>query len=366
MTRLPDHVSHPTDRSMRRNRLPDCGPTISGNQRAKDSPRRAACRTNRRGITRRDLLVVVIVLLLGLLLLFPFLLNRQTEDRRLQCQQRQMRVAQAALVYEGIQGKFPGFSNLQAVDAEGEAVPTGWAFAVLPYVDFDVDKQTGPKLHALDRYGESGPDDTRGKTPHENFSVLVCPEDLPPDGKPTPGWSSFVVNSGLPDASSSGQFPPDWPANGLFLDRFHQRQHDQYPYVTSLGYLNAHDGAEFTLLLSENVDSGKWTDWQEPLVAFVWVAEVAGGRATRGDKLLGINQQRGQGDGSIRFARPASYHPGGVNVTYARVEFLNEETDYAVFVRTMTADDAGLTEPGRDQPIGPPYQRVSEPSAEDG
>lgn len=325
----------------------------------RDLIRAGRARSLRRGIARREAAVIVLLAGMGLLLLFPYLLQRRTEARRLACQDHQLRLAKALLLAQQASGRFPGYANLQAIDAAGEPRAIGWAFPALPFVDFDAEKATSPNLHVLDRYGPEGPEATRGVRPQEFFSVLVCPDDPPPSEKQRAGWSSYVVNSGLPDASPAGDLPPDWPANGVFLDRFHERARDTYPFVTTLDYINQHDGDEYTWLLSENVDSGRWTDAGEAQVGFVWVADTVDGRAERGDRLLGINQRRGEGDGSLRFARPSSYHVGGVNVAYAdgRVEFLNERVDYLVFVRAMTPDDAGLTEPGSRRPIGAPYRR---------
>ena len=184
----------------------------------------------------------------------------------------------------------------------------------------------------------------------------MCPDDPPPDLPATPNWSSWIVNAGMPDAPPSPDFPADWPANGVFLDLFTPGA-ARPTGRTSAAFIEQHDGLASTLLLSENVDSGLWTDHGEAQVGFVWIAGIHNGLPDPGDQLLRINQLIGQGDGSIRFARPSSRHRGGVNVVYASgaFQFLNEDIDYLVFARLMITDSHGAKIPGSDRPVPPPY-----------
>jgi len=339
-----------------------------------------AChQTPRRGIGRRE---VVIVLLLGgmiLLVLLPYLARERNRARRAQCEMHQIRVAQALLHYEMDHGHFPGYKNVQAIDKEGRGVATGWALPVLPYLTAipptaDYARETSryreglvseesaaePKPYAdtYRQYGTKGPSDDRGKTSRLYIAELVCPSNRPEDAEKQPTWCSYVVNSGMPDAESTDELPPDWPANGVFMDRFSESGRAADP--ATLEFIKMHDGANATLLLSENVDSGDWTDSREALVGFVWVAEFVDGRPNRGKKLLGINRLVGKGDGSIRFARPSCYHSGGVNVAFCsgRTQFLDADIDYLVFARLMMCDNTNVKQPGSDELIEPPYRVI--------
>ena len=151
----------------------------------------------------------------------------------------------------------------------------------------------------------------------------------------------------------SGALLTDWPANGVFLDRL-----DPHFRPSSLAYLTAHDGAERTLLLSENTDAGLQTDANEARVGFVWVPHLVAGVPDPGDRVLRINVDRRHGDGSLRFARPASFHTGGVNVALASgaTQFLTAHIDYLVFVQLMTPDDHGLKHPGTNHEVAPPFR----------
>jgi hypothetical protein len=106
-----------------------------------------------------------------------------------------------------------------------------------------------------------------------------------------------------------------------------------------------HDGAANTLMLSENLQAGLWTDTEEANVGMVWFREP--------DECSGINRCKdvGQRPQDIRYARPSSNHAGGILATFCdgHTQFLSEEIDYTVYQHLMTPDDkaAGLP-PGFD------------------
>lgn len=330
----------------------------------------------RRGVGRREVVIVACIVGIGILLLLTYLNQQRALARRNMCEFRQMRQAQALWVHESLHGAMPGYRNLQSLDAEGQPVPASWVFATLPYIappppNTDLEAQEkwfaeylkgetgeakpGPYAPIHDEYGPQGPDKLRGQTPQLYVPELVCPSH-PPDESDHAGWLCYVVNSGLPDAPATEEAPADWPANGMFLDLFPTP--DELASPVTLQFVEEHDGLNHTLLLTENVDCGRWTESRESLVGFVWVANVIEGQAAPGDQLLRINQRAGEGDGSIKFARPSSYHPGGVNVVYASgaTRFLTDEMDYLVFAQLMSSDGRDIRQPGALTPIGAPYR----------
>lgn len=335
----------------------------------------------RRGIARRDLIVasVAVVLLVGVLLLL--LLPGREDARRRMCQQRQWAVAKAALDYEAACGEFPGYRNLQATDAAGKPRPTGWIFPLLPHLrppqpqpvpqpeggqlgDGPVGNDSAelpapPYLEVFEQYGPAGPDATRGLQPTRNIVELICPSDSRTGAAEVPNRCYWVANAGMPDAPTPGKFPPDWPANGVFLDLFDRVEGDDQ-FSTSVALIENHDGPENTLLLTENVDAGKWTDDAEAKVGFVWWPHVEGGAAGPVEQILRINERTGEGDGSIRFARPSSCHPGGVNVVFVsgNQQFLNEQIDHLVYARLIMCNAREVKFPGTDQLVPPPYRLV--------
>jgi hypothetical protein len=81
------------------------------------------------------------------------------------------------------------------------------------------------------------------------------------------------------------------------------------------------------------------------------------GQPARDDNLLAINAQAGKGDGTYRFARPASQHGRGVNVVYCggKLQFLDEDIDYIVFANLMNSDITGTKTPGTQELLEFPY-----------
>ena len=336
--------------------------------------RRSGCFSSRSGWSRWDLLVVLVVLGIGLLLLFPYLFGSRLQARRQFCEYRQMSLGRALLRYESQNGEFPAYRDfLNPLQEDSASI--GWTYAILPYVgvSYDAnnpaygpkeDPRRGPWEKIQQEYGPSADPEKQRQITTIYIPELVCPDDLPPQvdkGKKTIAWSSYVVNGGLPDAQRSDgkdQFPVDWPANGMFLDGL-SRSQETIERVTVESIQQA-DGTANTLMLSENLDSGLWTDDQESQLTFLWVANTGKGKLNQRTQLLRLNQRAGEGQrrGKLLFARPSSRHRGGVNVVYAdgHTEFLSDQIDYVVYVYKMTADSRNLRHPGTDQPIGPPYQ----------
>src|SRR5688572_16278153 len=112
-------------------------------------------------------------------------------QRRTLCEKRQLDTAKAILAFESLHGYFPGYCNTLSED-DSEAVPTGWVLPILEHLGRD-SKSLVPEL--------------------------VCPDNRPPDPPNNATWMAWVVNSGLPDVPNELGLPPDWPANGVFLDR---------------------------------------------------------------------------------------------------------------------------------------------------
>jgi prepilin-type processing-associated H-X9-DG protein len=323
--------------------------------------------TIRRGVVARDVILALVVVAAVLVVAVPFINRQRSQSRREACLARQAALALAQQTAEPELGRFVGYANEQAVDATGQRTPTGWLFPLFPYLArpeiYGVaragsDPGDSPEIALLSAtyndYGPGGPDATRGESPTTYLAVLVCPATAVEDEVRSGARCSYVANTGMPDSTGPPEVPADWPANGSYFNRFD----DQRPLAEmTLAYLDAHDGAAQTLLCSENVDAGSWTDHQEPLVGFVWRPEVVDGAPAPGSDLLAINELTGEGDGSYRFARPSSFHPGGVNVTYCdgHGDFLDEQVDYLVFCRMMTSNWPEARWPGTGAPLPAEY-----------
>ncbi|MCH8922148.1 MAG: DUF1559 domain-containing protein, partial [Planctomycetes bacterium] len=195
-----------------------------------------------------------------------------------------------------------------------------------------------PRVLAFAAYGADGPDETRGVVPEVFLPGLLCPSDFGESIDRRSTSMSYVANAGMPDEQRIELGLKMNQLDGVFFDHF---TGVKVPDV-STSLLRKRGQLSATLMLSENVDAGKWTDHEEPLVGFVWLPGPAPGEAPSTNVLLRINQQTGEGDGSARFARPSSRHAGGVNVMYCdgHGDFLFDEIDYDVFCRLMSPDDA--------------------------
>lgn len=343
--------------------------------RTDSTRRRRIHRSRSRGLTLVELLAVLVIIGVLVALLLPAIQRARESGRRAACINNMRRVAAAVLQHEQNQGAFPGYNNLQAVNKSAESpvgYVTGWVFELLPLLE-------RPDL--FEHYGPHGELAARNVflPPTESLDVVVCPSDFVAQQSALGAAMSYVVNAGMADRFINGgpEVPYDWPSNGVF--------HSDVPYLPitrievtdpsgagppreigavgmgpeaqrqaltkmTLAFITRADGATTTLLLSENVDSGRWTDWDEARVGFVWQAGLdsngnpAPGKQA-GDKftLFAINDQAGEADRSpdsvdYRFARPASFHPGGVVAAFCdgRVTFLDERIEYLTYCQLMT------------------------------
>ncbi len=326
----------------------------------------------RHGLALREYVVIAAFSMILLMILIMWLGRTRGDSRRIQCERRQQQTASAIMQYEALHGHYCGYKNSQAVNALGQRKPTGWVFGLLPLMGYDLSNSsegdedlrqiaTDPNLvrpyqGLFEDYGPEGDDETRGDVPRQRIGEIICPEDPAAGESSGDNPLSWIVNTGMPDAEEFGELPADWTANGIFENQFDEAAALQ-PRI-STAWLLAHDGLESTLMLSENVDAGEWTDTEEALVGFVWVAETVDGLPAAGERLLRINAERGRGDGGSRFARPGSFHAGGANAVFAsgKTQFLNDKIDWLVFARLMSSDGENAKLPGTETPVPEAYR----------
>lgn len=298
----------------------------------------------------------------------PYLANSQRMARRLTCSARLADAAQTVRFVSELRADkaFPGYANPMAAGGDAAQRPIGWAWSLLPYLDRPLDAKTGevpgpdvfgPWNKVVQQFGPQGDDAAQGQLPTQYIPQFICPDDARATEQPRQAWTSYVANCGLPDATPRDGLPADWPANGVFLERFHDR--DPARQVT-WKFIEEHDGAAYTLLFSENVDAGLWTDASEAQVGFLWYPGTPQGEHDPRGELLYLNQERGKSDGSVRFARPSSRHVGGVNVVFSdgHTDFLVDALDYRIYAAYMSPDGPGAQWPASDKPLDPPWREV--------
>jgi prepilin-type processing-associated H-X9-DG protein len=176
----------------------------------------------------------------------------------------------------------------------------------------------------------------------------------------------------MPDCEGLPDMPSDWADNGVFFDRYtgdtrisEKGKRAIQMVVMSAEVIARGDGLENTILLSENVDAGLYTDVDEAKLGMVWFG--TGNIDTRSDppnhnppddamrinRLIGMADAGKQGDPALRreritYARPSSYHPGGVNVIFCdgHGRFISQEIDYYVYCLLMSSNGKRVRVPG--------------------
>jgi prepilin-type processing-associated H-X9-DG protein len=157
---------------------------------------------------------VVVLALVGLVLVAVLLRSvnvAREAARRARCFNNDMQLCLALLNFEARHKHFPGYKQ----DLAGHEV--GWAVMLLPYLD---------RKDLWKRWEE-------GKQEKKFLRLMFCPSDPPATARADEGPCSYVVNT---------QVCKD--GTGLSWD-----------------YINAHDGAATTLLLSENLMADKPHEW---------------------------------------------------------------------------------------------------------
>jgi hypothetical protein len=100
-------------------------------------------------------------------------------------------------------------------------------------------------------------------------------------------------------------------------------------------FLERHYGAANTLMLSENLQAGNWTDTDEADVGMVWWDAP--------QECNRINRCTDVGDRpqNIQYARPSSHHANGVIVSFCDgcVLFLRDSIRYEVYGQLMSPTD---------------------------
>jgi prepilin-type processing-associated H-X9-DG protein len=165
-----------------------------------------------------------------------------------------------------------------------------------------------------------------------HLDFMVCPSDPQPTGSPT----AYVYNTGMPGPSEPRGPGADNSANGVFTFRFVNRF---TPPRGGIGgnYITDKDGTSQTVMLTENIDAGDWTDFREVDVGWVWHDSPAPAPP------ITINGRKGErgANNNLEWARPSSNHVQSVNVAFCdgHVRSLRQDIHYAVLVKLMTSFD---------------------------
>ncbi len=295
----------------------------------------------KRGFTIVELLVVITIIGFLMALLFPAINAVRVIARRGQCLSRQRQLGQGILNYTTGKDEFPAWKaarplrrNEQAMDPLPQTDPWCWVPFILPHTD------SSSVYDYLVSNGWDGYDDDvgPGSVPYvRRINTLICPADPPPSVNAAA--LSYVVNAGVPDASNSSDpmhFDADF--NGVFFKHYPNAQKSRW-VKQSLTYITDHDGASYTIMLSENVNAFLWgwgnTSSGSSLEAqhcILW--GVSGQLQLNGP----VESFAIQGHSTADRARPSSRHPGGFVVTFCSgsTDFLKQSIGLNVYKQLMT------------------------------
>lgn len=353
---------------------------------------RLAPKKLRRGFTLIELLVVISIIAVLASLIAPAVQSARRAARKVQCLSNMRNVGLAMQNFASSNnGNLPALVSQQTVTNSGGAQGTmtvPWTFLLLPALDNsallknirnDATVSSGTATITL-----SGPQ-------HENVAIEVftCPDHVAAFKKP--GGLSYVVNAGhIPSASwgvTTTYNAPDlvaYTGTGTTDAAVGQATGVIWPiaspsgatgFSSSLEYVSTGDGTSTTLLITENLQAGKWHDGASTATYNGSTAALGFGiQMPSNPKLMypNINTTGAAGNvlsigaaaspdnwfinrnlSAAQYAspRPSSQHAGGVNVIMCdgAGKFLNESMDQIVFTKLMTSNGVSYGEGPLDQ-----------------
>jgi prepilin-type N-terminal cleavage/methylation domain-containing protein len=306
-------------------------------------------RCKHKAFTLVELLMVIFIIGLLMTLLTSAVQSARETARRAHCLHKMNQVAAAIQQFESAQKHYPGWRHypFNATDVNtGQPITfsTSWPPQLLPYLGRNDIFQPGQPGNWKSPIVSGGT--PVGFAPNMR-AALVCPSDA---ARMSSGSSvmSYVVNTGRRDASATASVPADWRANGVFLNLLTWRGHpDSRVHVvrSDSSFIRQGDGLSTTLLLSENYDAGPWHNSGEARSGFIFYPPGVQPRHHINSPTIIRTRP------SFLNARPASYHPGGVNVAFAgmNARFLRQDIDYTIYCALMTPRGASAMEPGTTQ-----------------
>jgi prepilin-type N-terminal cleavage/methylation domain-containing protein/prepilin-type processing-associated H-X9-DG protein len=344
----------------------------------------------RHGFTLAEMLVVVAILGVLMSLLIPAITAARDSARRADCASRMGQLGKAVQGYDLAKDGFPGYLEYTGGGPGGiGGYYTNWVIMTLPYLGRpdilnawrDASKTSGLWLNgtATSNYANYR---LGLQMSVPKLSELICPSDQQPEQCPL----SFVANCGMADLAPTNtmQTPPDWAANGPFHNHYFVGSTTTVGVPPNLQVrMSAADiknGSSSTLMLSENVQAGQWTEPYNPdsnLSTFAtnyMTVEVLTGMvfgppgntstanpptpraindsvlrdSTTGALVLSRPNPATAGVG-YAYARPSSLHKGGVNVVFCdgHSRFLRQNINPLVFAAIMTTDRVNCSSPGK-------------------
>ena len=292
-------------------------------------------RRRRGGFTLVELLVVIAIVITLVGLFSPCVTPAREAARSNVCRNNLRELHKALVIREASLKEFPGYIN--AIGTRDKQTRASWVVDTLPYID---------QVELWESWSQ-------GKSNFAAIELLVCPSNPPVDHHPK---LSYVANAGY-IANADGI---ENKANGIFFDRTRTasgasglEDAGSPQIVMTMNYIQAHDGAGRTLLLTESIRPRHWgysaaADqkntldrkyhfgfcWEQPSVA----ASPESTRRINGN--WDYEEFTTFGDMNSDDGFPSSNHPGGINVVFAggSTSFISDRIDPLVFAQLMTSN----------------------------
>jgi prepilin-type N-terminal cleavage/methylation domain-containing protein/prepilin-type processing-associated H-X9-DG protein len=338
-------------------------------------------RKPREGFTLIELLVVISIIAVLASLIAPAVQSARRAARKAQCMSNMRQVGIAMQNFSSTNnGNLPSLWTTQTVtnsSSQQGAMYMSWCMQLLPALDNSA-LLKNIKNDSL----QSGVNMVINTNPgFENVAIEVftCPDHVAAYKKA--GGLSYVVNAGhqLPGAvsgawgvSDANHYPGDidWalPSGAGDANDIAVGQATgviwRSGYTSSLEYVSTGDGTTTTVLLSENLQAGRWYDVNTNAIGFgirmpstltnAYVNAGAGGSsqlyitaaASPDDWFINRNLSATQ----FTAPRPSSQHANGVNVIMCdgSAKFLNESIDQVVYTKIMTSNGVAYGEQALD------------------
>lgn len=283
----------------------------------------------RHAFTIVELLVVIAIIGVLVALLMPAVQMARESARRTQCSNNLSQQAKAIIGYSTAKGYLPSSRHY---DPQLASV-LGWVVPILPEID-----QQGLRDQIRDG---SAPPATR-------IPILCCPSTPRVTGDYPLGYG---VNGGRENAVAVDR-NFDWPSNGLFVDLAH-RDNPAFTFPlplppshpmtafegkATIDQVTKRDGTSSTILLAENCTLDNWlVAATEQHASVLWFADPM----SPAHKPVNADYRTATATdlaASARFARPASFHPGGFMLAMCdgSTHFFGENVKYEIFAVLMS------------------------------